>query len=235
MLTLDSTACADSFPAPSDAVSPPDLPPLPAPVARQVAALRRRTARSAAPITALLDRLQELDPLTYDHCRQVGALARRIAMEQGLGERDCLAAFSAGLLHDIGKLALPPAVLHSAGRLTLAEWALMRSHPIASCALLRGRVDDARVLNAVLAHHERPDGTGYPCHLPIADAITAIVTVADGFDAITNSRAYREAMPCADALQEIARLSGLQYDCATVAALQRLWAQHRPAGVRDTA
>lgn len=126
----------------------------------------------------------------------------------------------AGLLHDVGKLHVPDAILLAPRRLTLEEYALVKHHPLAGHAMLLalGLENEARW---VMHHHERGDGTGYPTGLA-GDAIplgSRILLVADAFDCMTTTRVYQAAMPVTAALGELQAHAGDQFDPAVVAAL----------------
>ncbi|MBO9534416.1 MAG: HD domain-containing protein, partial [Solirubrobacteraceae bacterium] len=128
------------------------------------------------------------------------------------------------LLHDIGKLAVPDAVLCKPGALTSDEWGMMRRHPgegariLSSIPFLKGAVD------VVLHHHERWDGGGYPDGLT-GDKIPVgarLFSIADTIDAMTSDRPYRSALPLPAAIDEVVRLSGSQFDPACVATLTQM-------------
>jgi ribonuclease P protein subunit RPR2 len=128
------------------------------------------------------------------------------------------------LLHDIGKLAVPDAILRAPGRLTEEQWTLMRRHPEEGVRMLEHVPFLGRALDVVRYHHERWDGGGYPDGLsgeqiPLWARIFAVV---DALDAITAERPYRAARSYEDALAEIRRNSGSQFDPAVVEALERL-------------
>src|SRR5581483_9216061 len=129
------------------------------------------------------------------------------------------------LLHDIGKLVVPEAVLKKSSPLTTSEWAIMKQHTALGEALLHG-VTALRGagLEVVRSHHEHWDGSGYPDGLA-AEAIplsARIFAVADALDALTNDRPYRRALRWEDALREITACSGSQFDPSVVAALMRI-------------
>jgi HD-GYP domain-containing protein (c-di-GMP phosphodiesterase class II) len=126
----------------------------------------------------------------------------------------------AGLLHDIGKIGVPDSILSKPGPLTADEWAQVRAHPEIGANLLTAPgLADVRAW--ILAHHERPDGTGYPFGLR-GDAIpleARILAVADAFEAIQADRSYRPGRPQAEAIAELRRCSGSQFDPEVVEAL----------------
>ncbi|MBL8517544.1 MAG: HD domain-containing protein [Betaproteobacteria bacterium] len=156
------------------------------------------------------------DDSTGEHSYRVGKLASLLAHDFGCDEETCFMIDIAARLHDIGKIGVPDAVLLKPGRLNDAELQVMRSHPIIGAELL-SKSDTPHVQMAeeiARHHHEWWDGTGYPGNLsgsaiPIAARITAL---ADVFDALTHKRPYKEAWPFEEAVVEIARLGGSQFD-----------------------
>jgi putative nucleotidyltransferase with HDIG domain len=147
-----------------------------------------------------------------------------IARRLGLGGAEIGEIERGALLHDVGKLHVPDAILGKPGPLAPAEWRVMRSHVALGGELLARRGFRAPVVEAVGCHHERWDGRGYPegrggVEVPLA---ARIVAVADTFDAITTDRPYRRARPAAVAVAEIARGSGTQFDPEVVRAFLAL-------------
>ncbi|MET0961800.1 MAG: HD domain-containing phosphohydrolase [Noviherbaspirillum sp.] len=154
------------------------------------------------------------DPYTGGHLWRVSRFARLLAMCAHLPEDEVARITLGGFLHDLGKIVIPDPILRKPGPLTNSEYAVIRTHPevgIRSLALhpLAGLVRDA-----VLSHHERPDGTGYPNGLS-GDRLPAaalIVGICDAFDAMTSARPYRKAMPIADALDIMEARLGKQFE-----------------------
>jgi putative two-component system response regulator len=156
------------------------------------------------------------DDATGEHCYRVGRLASRLAAEYGVDEQTCFLLDLAGRLHDIGKLAVPDAILLKPGRLTSEERAIMETHATAGAELLaESRIPQMFVAVEIARHHhERFDGTGYPARLrgsmiPLAARITSL---ADVFDALTHVRPYKQAWTVDDALAEITRLRSRHFD-----------------------
>jgi putative two-component system response regulator len=156
------------------------------------------------------------DDTTGEHCYRVGRLAAILAREIGLEDHVCFLIDLAARLHDIGKLVVPDAILLKPGRLTEGEFALMQTHTTAGADILaRSGVPQMHIAEEIARHHhERWNGCGYPMGLareriPIAARVTAL---ADVFDALTHARPYKTAWPVADALAEIRRLRGEQFD-----------------------
>jgi putative two-component system response regulator len=156
------------------------------------------------------------DDTTGEHCYRVGRLASILGREIGLEDEVCFLIDLAARLHDIGKLVVPEAILLKPGRLTPGERTIMETHTTAGAEILaRADVPQMHIAEEIARHHhERWDGTGYPMRLarsaiPIAARVTAL---ADVFDALTHARPYKAAWPVEQALAEIARLRGLQFD-----------------------
>ncbi len=192
--------------------------------AEVAAALREPAAHAAAveQLTAVLvlaETLDLRDAGTAAHSESVGryaeAIARELAFEPHRVERVRLA----GLLHDVGKIGVPDGVLTKPGALTDAEWAEVRKHPELGARILAGaNLDDISAW--VLAHHERPDGRGYPAGL-VADEVpleARVLAVADSFEAMVSDRPYRPGMPLPDAVDELRRHTGTQFDPRVVEA-----------------
>jgi len=126
----------------------------------------------------------------------------------------------ASVLHDLGKIGVREAVLNKPGRLTEEEFAEIVHHPDTAVRILEPIPFFRPLLPSILHHHERFDGKGYPSRLAGRDIPVAsrIMTIADTFDAMTSTRAYRKALPNADAIAEIRRCSGTQFDPGIVPA-----------------
>lgn len=165
------------------------------------------------PKDILIEVMEDVIEDLHGHVHRVSDLA--VDLGTGLGleddDLDCLAL--AGVLHDVGKIHLDPTILGKPGPLDEMELDLMQRHPELGFAMTRNRLD-ARVSEAILYHHERFDGRGYPFGLE-GDAIpilSRIVLVADAFDAMTSTRAYQPALPVDFAVGEIVRNAGSQFD-----------------------
>jgi HD-GYP domain-containing protein (c-di-GMP phosphodiesterase class II) len=131
---------------------------------------------------------------TAQHSERVGAIARAIGVELALPDREIEVLHWTGLLHDIGKLAVPDEILRKAGPLTEDEWVAVRRHPVAGSDLLRAISPGLEEIAAgVRGHHERWDGSGYPDGLVGSETprVARVVAVADVYDALTHPRSYR--------------------------------------------
>jgi diguanylate cyclase (GGDEF)-like protein/putative nucleotidyltransferase with HDIG domain len=167
---------------------------------------------------ALARTVDTKDAYTHSHCETVAELCALMAVELGFDAEHVFKIRLAGLLHDVGKIGVPDAVLQKPGRLTAAEYDLMKAHPTLGAHILAAAElhDEAAW---VLAHHERPDGKGYPQGGTTASLEARIVSVADAFEAIVSERPYREARSASEALEELARCAGTQFDRRCVHAL----------------
>jgi HD-GYP domain-containing protein (c-di-GMP phosphodiesterase class II) len=172
-------------------------------------------------IKALTASIDAKDRYTRGHSERVAWLSAALARALGRSEAECRRIHIAGLVHDVGKIGVPEAVLCKPGRLTDDEFAWIKKHPTIGHTILSGIPLLADILPGVLHHHERIDGKGYPAGLA-GDAIplmARIIAVADTFDALSSTRSYRAARPRDVVLAEIARSAGTQLDPAVAAAL----------------
>jgi putative nucleotidyltransferase with HDIG domain len=172
-------------------------------------------------IRALALALDARDPYTAGHSERVSAISVAIGSQMALDEEDLDILRLGALLHDIGKIGISDHVLRKPGPLTDAEFEAIKEHPVMGARILRTVPFLMRHLPIVELHHERPDGKGYPHGLRAHEIplLARIVHVADAFDAITSARAYRPARAASDALQELWRHAGSQFDAEVVQAL----------------
>jgi putative nucleotidyltransferase with HDIG domain len=164
------------------------------------------------------------DPYTAGHQRRVAELAREIAREIGLSDWQTTGVFVAGLLHDVGKVSVPAEILSKPGQITASEFDIIKCHCQVGYDILQ-RIDFPwPVTRAILQHHERLDGSGYPEGLRDSQIIieARILGVADVVEAMSSHRPYRPALGLKKALTEIKRSSGVLYDADIVNACLRL-------------
>lgn len=176
--------------------------------------------------TALVATLDARDRYTAGHSAAVAIYARDIAARMGLSEADQQLAHLCGLVHDIGKIGLPPGLLEKPGALTLDERRQMEKHSEIGERIL-AKVDDyAEIASIVRHHHERFDGDGYPDRIagPEVPQISRIIAVADAYNAMTSDRPYRDAMPSRVARLRLAQAVGSQFDTTVVAAFEAILA-----------
>jgi diguanylate cyclase (GGDEF)-like protein/putative nucleotidyltransferase with HDIG domain len=180
--------------------------------------------RSTAAMESLSATVDARDAYTAGHSRRVQQLALAIGRELGLSQAELDLLGHAALFHDIGKLAIPDAVLLKPASLTTDEWALMQRHADEGARIIDrlGFLNDA--VPAIRHHHERFDGTGYPDGLAGEDIPLGarIIHVADALDSMLTTRIYRAARPADEALEELRRGSGNQFCPRCVTALERL-------------
>jgi HD-GYP domain-containing protein (c-di-GMP phosphodiesterase class II) len=166
-------------------------------------------------ILSMLTRaIEARDPYTRGHSTRVTALAELVALRLGWGEERLKSLRIGGRLHDIGKLAVPDAVLSKEGRLEADELAQIQEHPTIGAKLILRIAALRDAIPYVLYHHERWDGTGYPSG-KAGEAIPVearVLAVADAFDAMTSDRPYRPALSHDEALAEVERCAGTQFD-----------------------
>jgi HD-GYP domain-containing protein (c-di-GMP phosphodiesterase class II) len=169
-------------------------------------------------LKALTSSIDAKDKYTHGHSERVAFISRwiaeRLSGEDRLEEDQVHKIYLAGLLHDIGKIGIEEVVLCKKGKLTEQEFSRIRKHPSIGAGILRGIKQMRDIVSGVLYHHERIDGKGYPNGLtgeqiPLTGKI---VGLADSFDAMTSKRTYRDAMSIEQALEEIERNLGTQFD-----------------------
>lgn len=188
----------------------------------------RERAAHQATIRALVQAVDLKDRYTRGHSERVGRASAMIAGELGMdGERLEVLRF-AGILHDVGKLGVPTRVLRKDGPLTPEERRVIELHPEYGHEIVRGIDFLGEARSAILHHHERLDGSGYPYGLAGAEIpeFARVVAVADAFDAMTSTRSYRRARPVPVAVAELRRCAGSQFDPRMVRALVRALDRH---------
>jgi putative nucleotidyltransferase with HDIG domain len=170
-------------------------------------------------LSVLLRTLDLRDRMTARHSAAVARYSREVARAAGFSERDQHLVHTAGLLHDIGKVELSDRVLKGGDVLSDDEWAVIRQHPDRGAELVQqveGYADAAAIIRA---HHERPDGRGYPRGLRSEEipALARIIAVADAYDVMTARDSYRDTVSSDAAIAELRRVAGSQLDPAVVA------------------
>jgi diguanylate cyclase (GGDEF)-like protein/putative nucleotidyltransferase with HDIG domain len=180
--------------------------------------------RSTAAMESLSATVDARDAYTAGHSRRVQQLALAIGRELGLSQAELDLLGHAALFHDIGKLAIPDAILLKPASLTDEEWELMQRHADEGARIIDrlGFLNDA--VPAIRHHHERFDGTGYPDRLKGEEIPLGarIIHVADALDSMLTTRIYRAARPATEALDELRRAAGTQFCPRCVAALERI-------------
>lgn len=187
-------------------------------------ALSALTIDSDQALDGFLSVLTLSDQEAYAHAYRVAALAASVGCALKLGADDMEVIERAALMHDIGKLAMPDAVLRKPAPLTLEEQDLIRQHPQIASELIAGIPYLGAASDLVRDVHERPDGLGYPNGAPGADVALGarIIAVADAFDTMTRPRVFRDAITPREAVLELERCAGTQFDPAVVALFKRI-------------
>lgn len=182
------------------------------------------TGKAQDAVASLVSALNSKDPTTRDHTERCSWYAAELARDLGLDDQEASILRMASLLHDIGKLVIPDEVLRKPGTLSDSEWELMRQHPSSARHILSQMDSVADAVPAIMHHHERYDGTGYPDGLAADDIPLAsrILSVTDAFDAMTSDRPYRNAMSLEAAIEELRSNSGTQFDPQVVEAFTKL-------------
>jgi putative nucleotidyltransferase with HDIG domain len=184
-----------------------------------------RSRRTAAieRVIAIAEELDLRDAGTARHCQTVAGYAEAIARELRLAEETVESVRVAGLLHDVGKIGVARSIVGKRGPLSDREWFEMRDHPRIGADIL-GDAGLRDVREWVLAHHERPDGEGYPRGLRSNEIPleAKILAVADSYEAMTNDRCYRTAIGRERAVAELRIHKGMQFDAVVVEAFIRV-------------
>ncbi|MGW6690279.1 HD-GYP domain-containing protein [Streptomyces sp. NPDC054961] len=181
----------------------------------------RERAAHQATIRALVQAVDIKDRYTRGHSERVGQASAMIARELGMGEARLEVVRIAGILHDVGKLGVPTRLLRKDGPLSPEERRIIELHPEYGHEMVRGIGFLGEARSAILHHHERVDGSGYPYGLTGEQipVLARVVAVADAFDAMTSTRSYSRARPVPVALAELERCAGAQFDPDMVRAL----------------
>ncbi|MER8183643.1 HD-GYP domain-containing protein [Kitasatospora sp. NPDC094015] len=185
-------------------------------------------AAHRATVQALVQAVEIKDAYTRGHSERVGRASVLIARQLGMAEERIRTLHFAGTLHDVGKLAVATELLRRNGPLSEAERRAVEVHPVAGFELVRELAFLGEARDGILHHHERLDGRGYPDGLSGAriPEFARIISVADAFDSMTSTRSYRRGRPVDEAVAELGRCAGSQFDPVMVRALVRALAEH---------
>ena len=205
---------------------------------RELAANKERLVEAMATTESnmsevLLNSLELRGHENKAHCKRVARYSLLIARRMGISEEELKGIEQGALLHDVGKIGIPDAILLKPGPLTEEEWVIMRRHTSLGARLLEGFAELAVAREIVSQHHERWDGTGYPESLEAEQICLGarIFAVADAFEALLSKRPYREGGTAGDAIEEILRCAGTQFDPEVVACFASIdeleWAEAR--------
>ena len=165
-------------------------------------------------IKTIMNTLHEKNPREEEHSKRVGEICRKIGIALHLSDVDVSTLNLVGFLHDIGKIAIEEGILNKPGILTELEFDAIKQHPEIGCRIIRSSYEISEVAEAILSHHEKWDGSGYPKGLIGAETpkFARIICIADSFDAMTSERTYREVWTFAKSAEEIKRCAGKQFD-----------------------
>ncbi len=165
-------------------------------------------------VDLLLQSLFKKSTRELEHSKRVGSLAKQFGLFLSLPKEEVEALHTVGFMHDIGKIAIASKILNKEGKLDQDEWKEIRRHPEIGFNILSSVNEYALMAKEVLCHHERWDGKGYPNQIAgdLIPYYSRILTLCDSFDAMTHFRTYRQEVPIHQALDEIRRCSGTQFD-----------------------
>lgn len=158
--------------------------------------------RAESVVLALARSIESKDPSTEGHCERLSLYGARLGRRLGVSEEEIVALQRGGIIHDIGKVAVPDAILLKPEKLTPEEFAVIREHPVVGERICKGLRSFQPVLPIIRHHHEKLDGSGYPDGLRGEEIsrVARIMSVVDVFDALTTERPYRKALPIENAL-----------------------------------
>ena len=167
-------------------------------------------------VQSLADAIDAKDTYTNGHSDRVARYAREIAKRYGYSSSDQDNIYIMGILHDVGKIGVPDAVINKPAKLTDDEFALIKNHPVMGARILKNIKELPKLFTGARWHHERFDGRGYPDGLAGTDIPeeARIIAVADAYDAMTSRRSYRDPLPQDTVRAEIEKCSGVQFDPA---------------------
>ncbi len=174
--------------------------------------------------TALVTAIDAKDVYSHGHSLRVAEYSRRIAQQMGKSEEECRSIYYAGLLHDVGKLGIPDAIISKKSKLTPEEYDEIKQHPVLGAQILSSISDHPGISIGARYHHEWYDGTGYPEGLKGDEIpeVARIISVADAYDTLSSNRSYRRAVPQQLIREEIVAGAGIQFDPEMAMIMRRL-------------
>lgn len=165
-------------------------------------------------VTALSGAIDAKDTYTNGHSTRVADYSRRLAQRAGLSEQVQSDIYMMGLLHDVGKIGVPDAIINKPDKLTDEEYSTMKKHPVMGAEILKNITELPKLITGARWHHERYDGKGYPDGISGEDIPleARIIAVADSYDAMSSKRSYRNALPQTQVRSEVEKGKGTQFD-----------------------
>ncbi len=185
-------------------------------------------------VYALAATVDARDPFTYGHSERVAHISETIGKTIGLSMDELVKLHAAALLHDIGKVGVPDSILTKPGRLTKDEWRVMERHPVEGARIVGHVTELAALVPMIRHHHEWYDGTGYPDRLKGEDIPLGarIISIADAYDTMTTQRPYRDTVSEEEALDELRRCCGTQFDLELVESFCGVVEEHNKRKIR---
>ena len=174
--------------------------------------------------TALASAIDAKDEYTHGHSARVAEYSRKIAEYCGKSRSECEEIYYVALLHDVGKIGMPEAIINKKGKLNEEEFAVIKQHPVLGAQILHSITEYPNLIIGARYHHERYDGKGYPDGMKGEDIpeVARIIAVADAYDAMTSKRSYRDPIPQQTVREEIVKGSGTQFDPKFAKIMQHL-------------
>lgn len=165
-------------------------------------------------VTALSGAIDAKDTYTNGHSTRVADYSTKIAKKAGFSEEEQNDIYMMGLLHDVGKIGMPDAIINKPAKLTEEEYAVIKNHPVMGARILKNITEFPKLITGARWHHERYDGKGYPDGISGEDipVEARIIAIADAYDAMSSRRSYRDVLPQATVRSEVEKGKGTQFD-----------------------
>ncbi|MDA8233314.1 MAG: HD-GYP domain-containing protein [Clostridia bacterium] len=179
-------------------------------------------------VSAFAKAIEARDEHTKWHSYRVANYSYHLARQLNLSQEEVQLVYWASILHDVGKIGVPEAILNKKGPLTSVERKIIQLHPVTGARILEPLGSFKEIVPIIYHHHERFDGMGYPGGLTGEQIplLSRIITVADSFEAMTADRCYRGKLSCYNALEELKKNSGTQFDPVVISAFVKIKRNH---------